>query len=119
MFPCTASPPLIWVGTKISKPLFGEIIANAEPDFNLSISPIADAGILNIPLPSPLKNDALTEPLIWVLPLNSKLTPLAVTPITFVCTPEAEKGPTTFTEADEKLAILLPLTNNETKDELS
>lgn len=42
-----------------------------------------------------------------------------VVPITLLCKPEAENGPTIFTDADEKLAILLPLTNNETKDELS
>ena len=52
--------------------MFGEIIAVAEPDFNLSKSPIAVASILNNPPPSPLNNDAdiddemLTEPLICV-----------------------------------------------------
>ena len=38
--------------------MFGEIIAVAEPDFNLSKSPIAPALILNNPLASPLKIDA-------------------------------------------------------------
>jgi len=52
--------------------LFGEIIAVAEPDFNLSKSPIAPALILDNPLPSPLKRDAdiddeiLSDPLICV-----------------------------------------------------
>jgi hypothetical protein len=41
-----------------TNPLFGEIIAVAEPDFILSISPIDDALILNKPLPSPLNKDA-------------------------------------------------------------
>ncbi len=52
--------------------MFGEITAIAEPDFNLSISPIDAADILNSPLPSPLNKDAdsddetLSEPEILV-----------------------------------------------------
>ena len=38
--------------------MFGEIIAVAEPDFNVFKSPIAPALILYNPLPSPLKRDA-------------------------------------------------------------
>ena len=53
--------------------MFGEIIAVAEPDFNLSISPIADALMLNNPLPSPLNNDAVIEPLIFVLAVISSV----------------------------------------------
>jgi hypothetical protein len=52
-FPLTASPPLIEVGTFISNPLFGDIVAVAEPDLILLISPIESACILNNPLPSP------------------------------------------------------------------
>ena len=38
--------------------MFGEIIAVAEPDFNVFKSPIAPALILNKPPPSPLNKDA-------------------------------------------------------------
>lgn len=38
-----------------SNPLLGETTACAEPDLILSISPIEDAGIFDIPLPSPTK----------------------------------------------------------------
>jgi len=47
--------------------LFGEIIAVAEPDFNLSKSPIAAALILNKPPPSPIKSEEVIEPLIFTL----------------------------------------------------
>ena len=66
--PFTANPPLIDVGTFTTNPLFGEIVAVAEPDFILSISPIDSALILNKPLPSPLNkdedidDDTLSEP---------------------------------------------------------
>jgi hypothetical protein len=68
LFRITAEPvtPKFFVVVKsvcTTKPLFGEITASAEPDFNLSISPIADAGMLNNCDPSPLKNDADTVPL--------------------------------------------------------
>ena len=43
--------------------MFGERTTSTEPDFNLSISPIAEAGILNISEPSPLKKEADTVPL--------------------------------------------------------
>ncbi len=64
-------------------PKFGDIIAVAEPDFNLSKSPIAPALILNNPPPSPLNNDAVIEPLICVFPLICKVEPPPV-PIIFV-----------------------------------
>ena len=62
-----------------SNPLFGEIIVCTEPDFILSISPIEDAGIFVIPLPSPTKvlattedaeidDDTNNEPVIFVFP---------------------------------------------------
>ena len=84
LFKITAEPvtPKFFVVVKsvsTTNPLFGEITASAEPDFNLSISPIADAGILKIPLPSPLKNDAdttlvtLREPVISVFTFTENL----------------------------------------------
>jgi hypothetical protein len=60
-FPFTAKPPLIEVGTFTTNPVFGEIIAVAEPDLILSISPIDVADILNNPLPSPLNKDAVMD----------------------------------------------------------
>ena len=60
-FPFTVNPPLIEVGTFTTNPLFGEIVAVAEPDFILSMSPIDAALILNNPLPSPLNKDELIE----------------------------------------------------------
>ncbi len=57
----------------ITKPLFGEIIAVAEPDFILSKSPNALAFKLNKPAPSPLNKDAVIEPLIFVFPAISKV----------------------------------------------
>ena len=86
--PVTVKLPSIAVLVLISKPLFGEITACAEPDFNLSKSPIADALILNKPPPSPLKSDAdiddeiLIEPLICVLPFICS-GDVPITPITF------------------------------------
>ena len=56
------------------KPLFGEITASAEPDFILSKSPSADAGMLKIPLPSPFKNDADTSPVTLREPVISVFT---------------------------------------------
>jgi hypothetical protein len=83
------------------------------------ISPIDSADILNNPLPSPLNKDddiddeTLSEPDIWVSDFNFKgLFPNES--ISSVCTLEALKFPTTSTDCDEKLAILLPLTNKET-----
>ena len=71
--PLTSNVPLISVFTLISSPKFGEIIASAEPDFNLSISPIESALIFVIPLPSPLitpptvkDSDTFNAPLIDV-----------------------------------------------------
>ena len=84
------------------------MIAVAEPDFNLSKSPTALALILNSPLPSPLNNDAVIEPLIFVLAVISRVV-LENVPTLSICIPDA----------DEKLAILLPLTNKETKLALS
>jgi len=49
------------------------MIAVAEPDFNVFKSPIAPALILNKPLPSPLNNDAVIEPLIFVLAVISRV----------------------------------------------
>ena len=60
-FPFTANTPPIEVGTFITNPLFGEMVAVAEPDFILSISPIDAALILNNPPPSPLNKDELIE----------------------------------------------------------
>ena len=59
--------------------MFGEIIVCTEPDLILSISPIAAAGMLVIPLPSPLNvfattedaeidDDTNNEPVIFVFP---------------------------------------------------
>jgi hypothetical protein len=80
------------------------MIAVAEPDFNLSKSPTALALILNNPLPSPLNNDAVIEPLIFVLAVISRVV-FENVPTLSICIPDA----------DVKLAILLPLTNKETK----
>ena len=49
-------------------PPSGEIIASTEPDFNLSISPIASAGTLYNPPPSPLYIDADISPVDVRLP---------------------------------------------------
>ena len=84
------------------------MIAVAEPDFNLSKSPTAAALILNSPPPSPLNNDAVIEPLIFVLAVISRVV-FENVPTLSICIPDA----------DEKLAILLPLTNKETKLALS
>jgi len=59
--PLTSNVPLISVSTLISNPKFGEITASAEPDFNLSISPIESALIFVIPLPSPLITPPTTK----------------------------------------------------------
>ncbi len=70
VLPVTFNPPLMDVFTFTTNPLFGEIPAIAEPDLSWFISPIADALILNNPLPSPLKRDediedeTLSEPVI-------------------------------------------------------
>jgi len=72
-----------------TNPLFGEIIAVAEPDFNLSKSPIAVALILNNPPPSPLNKDdeidedTFNEPVICSFPFICNIE-LPSTPITFV-----------------------------------
>ena len=84
------------------------MIAVAEPDFNLSKSPTDAALILNNPPPSPLNNDAVIEPLIFVLAVISRVV-FENVPTLSICIPDA----------DEKLAILLPLTNKETKLALS
>jgi len=71
--PLISNVPLISVSTLISNPKFGEITASAEPDFNLSISPMESALIFVIPLPSPLitpptvkDSDTFNAPLIDV-----------------------------------------------------
>ena len=69
-FPFTAKPPLIEVGTLTTNPLFGEILAIAEPDLIWSKSPNEDAKILNNPLPSPLKMDADTDDEIFKEPVS-------------------------------------------------
>ncbi len=80
--------------------------------------------ILNNPLPSPLNkdeeidDDIFKEPVICTFP-KTCIGELDCDTIKFVCMPEAVNLPTIFTDSDEKLAILLPLTNNATKDELS
>ena len=61
--PVTIKKSLTVAPVLTSNPLFGERRTSTEPDFNLSISPIADAGMLNNCDPSPLKNDADTVPL--------------------------------------------------------
>ena len=45
-----------------TNPLFGDIANSAEPERIRLISPIASAGMLNNPLPSPLNNDDETGP---------------------------------------------------------
>jgi hypothetical protein len=62
--PVTIKKSLTVTPVFTSNPLFGERTTSTEPDFNLSISPIASAGMLNNCEPSPLKKDADTEPLI-------------------------------------------------------
>ena len=66
--PVTIKKSLTVTPVFTSNPLFGERTTSTEPDFNLSISPIASAGMLNNSEPSPLKNDADTEPLIVTEP---------------------------------------------------
>ena len=66
--PVTIKKSLIVTAVFTSKPLFGESITSTEPDFNLSISPIASAEMLNNCEPSPLKKDADTEPLMVTEP---------------------------------------------------
>jgi hypothetical protein len=113
IFPATVKSVLT------TKPLFGEIIAVAEPDFNLSKSPRAVALILNNPLPSPLNKDAdiddeiLAEPLICVFAfICNGLVPNES--ISSVCILEAVKFPTTFTDSDEAFNIDAPLTKSDT-----
>jgi len=48
VFPVTSNVLSISVFTLTCNPKFGEITASAEPDFNLSISPIAPAEIFVI-----------------------------------------------------------------------
>ena len=48
----------------------GEIIASAEPDFNLSKSPNASAGTLNNPLPSPLTKAPDISPVARISPVK-------------------------------------------------
>ena len=55
--------------------MFGDIIASIEPDFNLSISPNASAGILYNPAPSPLNTDADISPIMFVGTFTSNEVP--------------------------------------------
>ena len=57
-----------------SNPLFGEIVASAEPDFNLLISPIDAADMFVMFEPSPAKNEADIVPVVNTEPVISVLT---------------------------------------------
>jgi hypothetical protein len=60
-----------------------------------------------------MDDETLSEPVIWVSAFTNKgLFPKES--ISSVCILEALKFPTTSTDCDEKLTILLPLTNKET-----
>ena len=80
--------------------------------------------MLNNPLPSPLNkdeeidDDTFKEPVICTFP-KTCIGEFDCDTIKFVCMPEAVKLPTTFTDSDVKLAILLPLTYNAIKLELN
>jgi phosphosulfolactate phosphohydrolase-like enzyme len=71
--PVTIKKSLTLTPVLTSKPLFGERRTSTEPDFNLSISPIASAEMLNSCEPSPLKKDADTEPLIVTEPNGTSI----------------------------------------------
>ena len=60
----------------------GDIIASIEPDFNLSISPNASAGILYNPPPSPLYKDADNSPWISKSPVDVTLPTIFVGTLT-------------------------------------
>ena len=100
--------------------MLGEIVAVAEPDFNLLISPIESACILNSPLPSPLKIDADTEPVIFTFAFIVKDEPDGVS-IIFVSIIEADNGIplTIFTEDGEAFITVLPLTESDITLELT
>ena len=118
--PVKVNPPLIFVGTFITNPLLGEICAIAEPDFNLLISPIESACILNNPLPSPLNNDADTEPVIFTFAFIVKDEPDGVS-IIFVSIIDADNGIplTIFTDIGEAFITGLPLTKSDITLELT
>jgi hypothetical protein len=115
--PVTIKNSFIVTPLLISKPLFGESMACAEPDFILSISPIAEAGIFTIPLPSPLKKDAemdpeiLSPPVICVFALITS-GELPGESIVLTSIIEAEKAAplTTLIDFGEALITGLPLT---------
>ena len=119
-FPVRVNPPLMFVGTFTTNPLLGEISAIADPDFILLISPIEAADILNNPLPSPLNNDAETEPVTNVFAFIIKDAEDGVS-IIVVSIIEAENG-TPFiilTDVGDVLITALPLTNNDITLELT
>ena len=120
LLPFTDNPPLIEVGTFITNPLLGEICAIAEPDFNLLISPIESACILNNPLPSPLKIDAVTDPLTFTSAFIVSDEPEGVS-IKFVSIIDADNGIplTIFTEDGEAFITGLPLTKSDITLELT
>ena len=76
--PLMFNEPLIVVFVFTTNPKFGEIIACAEPDLILSISPIEAALILVNPLPSPINVDADTEPLNCVFAFTCNVAPFGV-----------------------------------------
>ena len=105
--------PKIVVSVFTTNPLFGDIMASAEPDFNLSRSPIASTGIFSncdpSPLNAPSKRDAET-----VL-LGTKTS--SVISISFsmdssvdTCKFDAVKLLRTSTPVGLKSTVLLPLT---------
>ena len=61
----------VTIPTLVTKPSLGEILAIAEPDCNLLISPTESADIFDKPLPSPLMNEADTIPVVNNEPLIS------------------------------------------------
>ncbi len=100
--------------------MLGDICAVAEPDFNLLISPIESACILNNPLPSPLNNDAVTDPLTFMSAFIVSDEPEGVS-IIFVSIIDADNGIplTTFTEDGEAFITGLPLTKSDITLELT
>ena len=100
--------------------MLGDICAVAEPDFNLLISPIESACILNNPLPSPLNNDAVTDPLTFTSAFIVSDEPEGVS-IKFVSIIDADNGIplTIFTEDGEAFITGLPLTKSDITLELT
>jgi len=74
----------VTIPTLVTKPSLGEILAIAEPDCILLISPTESADIFDNPLPSPFMNDADTvfvtnsEPVISVSTFTENLSSVIV-----------------------------------------